>query len=380
MSGWKKLTSIYLIFSLLLTGCWDIKDVQDVNYLTGIGIDYVDDQYIVYGQLVDFSDVAKMESGKPLQPVPVWVGQGRGDTTISAVNDLYHTSQMRIFYGQIISIVVSENVLKKGLKEIDELRHRYYEMRYTPWFFGTTEPIDQIFAVTPFFNLSPLMSLLHQPQESYKQESVIAPITSREFVSDIHEPGKATLLPSLSISDRHWKKGGDPHSMLEMDGVFVLQDGKYRGRLTRENIPGLRWVEPQTQRSPLILRSGGKPQVALSLENPKVKIIPHVKGKEVTYTVDVKLSGNVSEIIQPMSERLMEEKAAELVQNEIKRTFEKGLEIHSDLLQLEHALYRQKNKDWKKIYAERDFKITTESLQEIKVSVKLNNAGKLKLP
>jgi hypothetical protein len=199
-------------------------------------------------------------------------------------------------------------------------------------------------------------------------------------VSDIHEPGKATLLPSLSISDRHWKKGGDPHSMLEMDGVFVLQDGKYRGRLTRENIPGLRWVEPQTQRSPLILRSGGKTQVALFLENPKVKIIPHVKGKEVTYTVDVKLSGNVSEIIQPMSERLMEEKAAELVQNEIKRTFEKGLEIHSDLLQLEHALYRQKNKDWKKIYAERDFKITTESLQEIKVSVKLNNAGKLKLP
>lgn len=380
MSGWKKLTSIYLIFPLLLTGCWDIKDIQDVNYLTSIGIDYVEGQYVVYGQLLDFSDVAKMESGKPLQPIPVWVGQGMGDTTVSAVNDLYHTSEMRIFYGQIITVVVSENVLKKGLKEIDELRHRYYEMRYTPWFFGTTEPIDQIFAVTPFFNLSPLMSLLHQPQESYKQESVIAPITSREFVSDIHEPGKATLLPSLSISDRHWKKGGDPHSMLEMDGVFVLQDGKYRGRLTRENIPGLRWVEPQTQRSPLILRSGGKPQVALSLENPKVKIIPHVKGKEVTYTVDVKLSGNVSEIIQPMSERLMEEKAAELVQNEIKRTFEKGLEIHSDLLQLEHALYRQKNKDWKKIYAERDFKITTESLQEIKVSVKLNNAGKLKLP
>lgn len=380
MAKWKKLISLFWIFPLLLTGCWDMKDIQDVNYLTSIGIDYANGQYTVYGQLLDFSSVAKMESGKPIQPIPVWVGQGKGETTISAVNDLYRTSQMRIFFGQIIAVVVSENVLRKGLKEIDELRHRYYEMRYTPWFFGTTEPIDQIFAVTPFFNLSPLMSLLHQPQESYKQESVIAPITSREFVSDIHEPGKATLLPSLSISDRHWKKGGDPHSMLEMDGVFVLQDGKYRGRLTRENIPGLRWVEPQTQRSPLILRSGGKPQVALSLENPKVKIIPHVKGKEVTYTVDVKLSGNVSEIIQPMSERLMEEKAAELVQNEIKRTFEKGLEIHSDLLQLEHALYRQKNKDWKKIYAERDFKITTESLQEIKVSVKLNNAGKLKLP
>lgn len=150
MAKWKKLTSLFLIFPLLLTGCWDMKDIQDVNYLTSIGIDYANDQYTVYGQLLDFSSVAKMESGKPIQPIPVWVGQGKGETTISAVNDLYRTSQMRIFFGQIIAVVVSENVLRKGLKEIDELRHRYYEMRYTPWFFGTTEPLDQVFAVTPF--------------------------------------------------------------------------------------------------------------------------------------------------------------------------------------------------------------------------------------
>ncbi|MCC3372214.1 Ger(x)C family spore germination protein [Cohnella sp. REN36] len=380
MAKWKKLTSLFLIFPLLLTGCWDMKDIQDINYLTSIGIDYANDQYTVYGQLLDFSSVAKMESGKPLQPIPVWVGQGKGETTISAVNDLYRTSQMRIFFGQIIAVVVSENALRKGLKEIDELRHRYYEVRYTPWFFGTTEPLDQVFAVTPFFNLSPLISLLHQPQESYKQESVISPLTSREFVSDMYEPGKATLLPSLAISDRDWKKDRSRHSMLEMDGVFIFQDGKYQGRLGIESIPGLRWVEPKTQRSPLIIRSSGKPQVALSLENPKIKIIPQAKGNGVTYTVDVKLSGVVNEIIQPMSEQLMEEKAAEQVRNEIQKTFENGLEIHSDLLQLEHALYRQQNKDWKKIYSEGGFNLTTESLQEIKVSVKLNNAGKLKVP
>lgn len=380
MVGGRKWKSICLIFPLLLTGCWDIKDIQDVNYLTSIGIDYKDHQYIVYLQLLDFSDVAKMETGKPLQPVPVWIGQGRGDTTISAVNDLYRTSQMRVFYGHINTVIVSENVLKKGLKEIDQLRHRYPEMRYTPWFFATKEPIDQIFTVTPFFNLSPLMSLLHQPQESYKQESIIYPITSREFVSDINEPGRATFLPSLAIVDQAWKKDKKPHPMLKMDGVFVFQDGKYQGRLTKESISGLRWVEPKTQRSPLIIGSGRKPQVVLSLEKPNVKIIPQIKGMRVEYTVDVKLSGNVSEIIQPMSERLMEKRAAEQVQKEIKQTFKEGLKIHSDLLQLEHTMYRRKNKDWKKIYSEGGFKQSMESLQEIKVSVKLNNAGKLKVP
>ncbi|OMF40100.1 hypothetical protein BK138_35805, partial [Paenibacillus rhizosphaerae] len=123
----------------------------DVNYLTSIGFDYADDQYIVYAQMLDFTDVAKMESGKPLQPIPVWVGKGKGDTPISAVNELYRTSQMRNFYGQIISVVVSDNVLKKGIHDFDELQHRYYEMRYTPWIFATKEPLDKVFTVTPFF-------------------------------------------------------------------------------------------------------------------------------------------------------------------------------------------------------------------------------------
>ena len=380
MSKGKKLMSICLMFSLLLTGCWDIKDVQDVNYLTSIGFDYADDQYIVYAQMLDFTDVAKMESGKPLQPIPIWVGKGKGYTPISAVNELYRTSQMRNFYGQIISVVVSDNVLKKGIHDFDELQHRYYEMRYTPWIFATKEPLDKVFTVTPFFNLSPLMSLLQQPQESYRQESDITPITSREFKSDIQEPGKATLLPSLSISNRIWEKGGKPHSMLKMDGVYVFQDGKYQGWLSEQSIPGLRWVEPQTQRSPLIIRKSGKPQVSLSLENPKIQIVPNVKGKDVTFTVDVMLTGVVSEVIQPMSERLMEDKAAEQVRKEIRQTFEKGLEIQSDLLQLNYTLYRKQNKEWKKIYAEKDFKLTKESLQEIKVSLKLNNGGKLKIP
>ncbi|MFC0212872.1 Ger(x)C family spore germination protein [Paenibacillus chartarius] len=378
MPYWKKVITMWLIFPLLLTGCWDKKDIQDINYITSIGFDYVDNQYVAYVQLIDFSSVAKMESGKPNQPVPVWIGKGKGDTAISAVNDIYPTSQLRLFYGQINSIVMSENVLKKGLKDVDELQHRYYEMRYTPWVFGTRESLDKIFAATPFFNLSPFMSVLHQPQEGYKQKSTIQPLRSREFVSNIQEPGMAALLPSLSITNRAWLKDEHPHAMLEMDGVFVFQDGKYEGWAAEKAVPGLRWVNPKTNRSPLILRQNGEPQAALSLEKPKVDIVPNIQGKEVSYTVDVKLSGYISEIMQPMSEQLMEEKAAKQIQEEIKKTFVNGLDMKSDLLQLGHALYRQKNKDWKRLYSEKELILTPDSLKDIKVSVQLNHAGKLK--
>lgn len=369
-----------LVALVLLTGCWDIKNIQDMNYVTSIGFDYVDNQYKIYVQMLDFNSVAKVEAGKPSQRVPVWVGTGKGETVIDAVNDLYHTSQMRVFYGQVNSIVVSERVMKKGLCDVQELQNRYYEMRYTPWVFGTTDPIDKLFAITPLFHLSPIISLLHQPLQSYKQKSTISPITSREFVSSFHEPGQAVLLPSLTATDQQWKQGASPHELLDINGVFVFQDGRYQGWLSESALPGLRWMEPKTNRSPLIVHKQGRPQAAVSLETPKVRIRPHVEGPNVTYDVSVKLAGNISDVSRPMTEAELEEAVAERVRTEIRQTFENGLQINSDVLQLQHMLYRGHNKEWQRLKREGGLGLTPASLGEIRVEIRLSNAGKLKYP
>ncbi|MFK9116608.1 hypothetical protein ACJEBK_06925 [Peribacillus frigoritolerans] len=47
---------------LFLSGCWDEKTIQDFHYITAIGIDFKDGEYIVYTQLVDFAAVAKTEA------------------------------------------------------------------------------------------------------------------------------------------------------------------------------------------------------------------------------------------------------------------------------------------------------------------------------
>ena len=81
----KILLTIPLI--LLLSGCWDEKTIQDFHYITAIGIDFKDGEYIVYTQLVDFSAVAKTEA-KPTQAPPVYVGKQKGSSISIAVNKL----------------------------------------------------------------------------------------------------------------------------------------------------------------------------------------------------------------------------------------------------------------------------------------------------
>lgn len=371
-----KVSFVWTLASLLLSGCWDIKDPQDINYFTAIGFDYVDNQYIVYTQMIDFSTVAKMEQGRPEKPLPVWMGKGKGETAASAINNLYETAQLRIFYGHINAIVYSENVIKKGIEPILDLQSRYYEMRYTPWVFGTNAPIEDLMATTSFFNFSPAMSLLHQPQENYKQNSTIQPLTAREFIANLREPGKTSLLPSLGINTKKWYSDHTGRTMMDINGVYVFHEESYRGRLAQDTIIGLRWTQTETNRGPLIIRSEGKVSASVWLEQPKVKITPHLKDDTITYTLEVKLRGNVNEIFQPMPESVMEKYAAKHVREEIQQTFEEGLTINADLLQLEYALYRQKNKQWKKI---RDNQQLAADSLDIKVDVDLTTAGKQKM-
>lgn len=367
-----------LATSLLLSGCWDLKHVQDLNYLTGMGFDYVDDQYVVYVQMIDFTSVAKLESGKSPQQNPVWVGIGKGQTPVDAIGELYRTSQLRIFYGQVNSIIFSENMLKKGLKSVNELRERYYELRYTPWVFGTKEPVDEVFAATPFFNLSPTLTILHQPRESYLQHSRIAPLKEREFLSSYHEPGKMTYLPSVSIKAGNWKNDGTPKTLLEMNGRFLFQNGEYKGWLEASKTPGLRWLDEKTNRSPVYIRHGKTLRAGVYLESPKVKITPVVQGTDVTYSIHVQLHGVISELMEPIPETELSLLCAEEVKKEIMATFREGLKIDADLLQLEHNLYRKHNRQWKMLREQEKAQVSAKSLKDVQVSVIMRSSGKLK--
>lgn len=377
MSRAGKALAVWILLSFILTGCWDIKNIQDINYLTSLGFDKAGQQYLVYVQMIDFSTVAKSESAKPTEPIPVWVGIGKGETIIGAVNDLYRTAQLRIFYGQINSIVLGENILRSDLKDVKEVLDRYYEFRYTPWLFGTKEPIDKLFAVTPFFNLSPLMSLLHQPQEIYKQQSLIAPLTLREFVAEIREPGNAVFIPSLSLRNLDWEVEGQKKPMMDMDGVFAFQEEKYKQWIALPKVFGLRWVEAKTERSPLLIEAEGRPLASVSLEKPDVRIHPIIVNDQITFNLDVKLSGYISEALQLMPETTLEQKAAEAVKRQIQDTYEAGLRSGIDTLRLEHALYRQNNREWKKLRGQGGIKLTPDSVH-IRVKVKLRHSGKLK--
>jgi len=358
---------------LFLSGCWDMKSIQDTNYVAALGFDFQDGKYVIYTQLLDFSNVSKPDFSKGGTAGNVWSGREEGITVIDAMNQLYRTSQQRVFWGQVSSIVFSQEALKHGVLQYLDGVIRFREIRYTQWVYGTNEPIDRLFTVTPFFNLSPLASILHQPEDNYRQRSYIRPLRLHKMVSQLREPGNSLLLPMLAIDREVWKKNDSPDSKLIVEGVFALSQRNDPVFVKDSELIGLRWMEKDSKRSDLVISQNGEPSASLSIESIRSDIRFDEAGG--SFSIQFSCSATIAELVEGMTEQEIERATVETIRSQIRQTFENGRKKGLDLFHLNHELYRKHFPVWSKQTRNGMTSLEEYNLGTIEVSVDLLHSG-----
>ncbi|MGG1678502.1 hypothetical protein ACIFOT_22625 [Neobacillus sp. NRS-1170] len=90
-----------------LTGCWDHKVLQDMSFVSAVCIDYLDNQFVIYTQMVDFASVGKVQGVSSEEASSnIWVGKATGPTFWSAWNNLYNSTQQKVHIGQVSAVVL----------------------------------------------------------------------------------------------------------------------------------------------------------------------------------------------------------------------------------------------------------------------------------
>lgn len=364
----------------MLSGCWDIKEIENIDYVTAIGIDVEERQYVVYAQMLDFSSVAKMETGKSDKAAQIWVGKAKGRTLDLAINKLYDTAQQRTMWSHVTTIIVSENALRAQALMRDDLIGRYQEFRHTPWIYGAKGSIEKLMVTHPFFNVSALNTISHEPVEVHELKSFIVPMRYISFMSKLTEPTGTVVLPALAIDSRTWRKNEKNDPKQFVDGAFILSEGKYSGPVGNEQLTGLRWTERRTYRSPLAVEKNGEVAAVLSLENPKIKwSISFVDGLP-KYRLHVGMNGNVTEVLGDISWDEIVNAASEKVKEEIIGTYRAGIRRQIDIYNLNYLLFKRHTKRWSQYKSEERPILNERSLDQVYVRIHLNHAGMRMLP
>ncbi|WP_456287731.1 Ger(x)C family spore germination protein [Paenibacillus sp. AK002] len=374
----KRVWILVCLTSLLLTGCWDNKEVQDINYITALGVDYKDEKYIIYVQMLDFATIAKQESGKQTEQAPIWIGRGTGSTLTEALIDLYTSSQQRVSWGHVTALVLTEAVLKpEQLSQVFDLTNRSQEIRYTKWVYGTKDKMEDLFTVSPFFQLSPLHSLLHEPRESYVQFSFIRPIQFVNFIRLYREKAATVMLPSLHISTQNWSENLKQHPILEVNGGFLIKNKELMGWLPRSDLLGTRWLASNNTHAAVVVQANGEAVGSIRLEKPQSTIEVIRKPDDASYRIKLNVIGTVQNVYKQVGIKEMKRSTEDTLRKELQNTFRKAALIHADPYELCLQLYRVDPILWKKL-AEEKKDIYDETALEIDVDVNIRYWGQRK--
>lgn len=379
MKTWMKLAKLQMAFVLLLflPGCWDYKEITYTMYATSLGIDYKDGEYTMYVQVLNFSNIGRSEV-QTLEKKPIVVGKGKGKTLTEAAFQLYRSEQIPVFWGHVAAVVFTKEALQQiDFHELIDLITRYREIRYNIWSYATDNSIEELFNLSPFFGLSPYESILMSPMDTYRQFSDIKPVYLFRFLANYLEPGRTAALPILTYDKSTWMEGGKMSPQLKVQGEYYFYGDSFLGKLNVEQGIGKRYMERGMNRVPMTVYKDKRPLVTMVLEVDDYKVHHFVKKGKVTYNLDLKVNMFIDEMKADLSEEFILSEITKKMEEQIRSTFERGLQISADIYNLNDTVYRYDHQTWKTYIKGKPVKETMQ-LGEIRIKGKLFHSGKLK--
>ncbi|USG66718.1 Ger(x)C family spore germination protein [Brevibacillus ruminantium] len=374
MSRFPKWLAVVLCTSMLLSGCWNALDIEQMLYIDSIGVDYVDKKVVVYLQDIGFSNIAKKESNQKETEEKIAVVKGTGNTVEGAILQIYSSSQQRLVWSHVHSIVFTERALKNHLfsQAMDTL-DRYQEFRYTIWTFATKDSLEDIFYSRPILGISTLYAMLANPKSVYNQYLLIRPILLVHVISKHNEPNGVVRLPYLTILKNQWTENNMPKPHLKMDGFCFMQDNHLLGCLSRKDASGIRWIDKKTERT--FLHPTKKGSAILTLEKLHVHIDPQLKGGKPAFHIKVKAEGYTTQVLEPTPIHKLEKEAQKKIESEIRHVYEKGLKEGIDTLGLGHLFYRKYPHDWHRLSKDGTLPLVRDSIQSIRAKINITDGG-----
>lgn len=104
---------IILIICLLLCGCYDYKELNSIDIITGVGIDYIDGEYKVTLEILNAID----KDNNSKEDITSLVSSS-DEIFSKAVEDNYNKLTNEAYFSHLEVMVINEEAAKLGIKDI----------------------------------------------------------------------------------------------------------------------------------------------------------------------------------------------------------------------------------------------------------------------
>ncbi|WP_111440867.1 Ger(x)C family spore germination protein [Psychrobacillus insolitus] len=373
----KRILSL-IILCLFLTGCWDKKELNELAITMALGVDKIDDEYLVSAQVVVPGEVSSMKGGAGQSPVTLF--QAKGATMNDAIRNLALVSPRTGYFGHLQIVVIGESMAQEGIASILDYLSRYYEIRSDFYLLVAKETAaEKVLNIQTVLERIPANNIFNILHTSEHRLSNTRAVTLANLIVDLEREGKEGVLTGIYIigdeesgSSKQNVESITPTAQLKLDGIAVFKEDKLVGWLTDEEGKAYNIITDKVKNTlgTLSCPEGGKVNVHVDSLTSKLKNTI-VDGKP-EIEIDIQISGNIGEIdceIDVTKEetiKMLEKTYEEQVEKNVNETIQVVQnDFQSDIFGFGAAIHQSNPKEWKKIKNQWDTEFS-----EIKVTVK----------
>lgn len=308
-----KITSciVLLCLCLLLTGCWDRRELQERSFVLAVGIDMADAGGKPGLEPEQEAKVKKTETfvqsngtkryrlslqllklapgGEEKDDSKTYVISNTGESFFEMVRDMLGQSSKSLWFEHLQVIVISEAVLKQtGLNEILDFFKRDSEMRSRIKIYVTSGTARSLLEYNPPSKEAGGIFLADLIRLHARNNHIAGSRTDLGYTVQYFDTGSNILLPRIELADK----------VIKLGGSAVFKKDKFIGYADEYAIAGLKFMYGTEESAIIVTDSPKHPgqQIAFELFRDDTRLTPHVENGTIYFTLDINMYGNVGEI------------------------------------------------------------------------------------
>ena len=360
---------------LLLSGCYNYRELNDLTIVSAISINKIDDKYDVTAQVVN----PKKEQDTSSSNEPDFITyNSEGKSIQEAFRLIVKESPKKMYGAQMQILIIDENIAKENLKDILDFLARDPEIRKEFYILiGKSKDILEI--LTPLDNISS-QNIMDSLKANNKYMGYSNLITFNDLISNFQNDNIEIALPSIEIIGNENK--GDEEENLEstkseasvvLSNIGVFKDNKLVGYLTEKESLAYNFVMNNITNALIttnypndkyivneIIESSTKTEAKPKDNKINIKIKGKAAISEVKYDIDLTKEKNVKKL-----EKDLNKKIEKFIKKSIKDINNK---YNSDIYGFEDLYYKSDYEYFKKIKDKWD----SEIFKNIKIDVSSN--------
>jgi spore germination protein KC len=277
--------------ALLLSGCWDLREMNHLALVMAVGIDKAEmpGRIQVTIQVARPSAESKGSGPSSQGGKPVYIATADGDTIFAAIRNLAQSTSRRIMWAHNNIVIVGESLAQEDITPVIDFFTRNQELRMRTWvaiargsrardIVTTSTGMEDI----PGISLSALLRYAELPGEAVRSEL-------GDVLHAFLAPDDSPVIAALELKPRSLTPTNEPEQEARglqavLSGTAIFQHTRLVGYMEHEAGRGLLWIRREMKNAVLTIPcpKGSKSSMAVEVRRPKVHVHSAISGQTPT--------------------------------------------------------------------------------------------------